>query len=148
MTKYNKAPSAFTGTHGHSKTPTTVRMGRRCAVLATVSKHDFQKEGEVMATVMTWQCSGGDRRSCNGTCHNAKHDKCVCICGGRYHGKSHQPGGVEQAVRDSWEDAIKEAEAKAKAEGVELDTSWIRRMVGVGTVEGKPSGDPVQGTLL
>jgi len=31
--------------------------------------------------------NGGERR-CDGTCHNAKHSTCVCICGGRYHGKS------------------------------------------------------------
>jgi hypothetical protein len=42
-----------------------------------------------MVTVMTEVSSGGQRRrSCNGTCHNAKKSKCVCICGGRYHGAS------------------------------------------------------------
>ena len=25
-------------------------------------------------------------RRCDATCHNAKHPKCGCICGGKFHG--------------------------------------------------------------
>ncbi|MBA7701387.1 hypothetical protein ES703_110123 [subsurface metagenome] len=82
-----------------------------------------------MVTLMTWRSSGGEKRSCNATCHTAKLPKCVCICGGRYHGKAHQPGGVEKAVRDTWEEAINEAEHKAQAEGMELDTSRLRKFI-------------------
>jgi len=38
-------------------------------------------------TVMTFATGGGERRRCDATCHRASEPKCVCICGGRYHGK-------------------------------------------------------------
>jgi len=53
------------------------------------------------------------------------------MCGGRYHGAAHLPGGVEQAVRDTWEEAIQEAAQKAKAEGMELDTGRLRKFIGL-----------------
>jgi hypothetical protein len=83
-----------------------------------------------MVTLMTWQSSGGEKRSCNATCHNAKHDRCVCVCSGRFHGSAHRSGGVEQAVRDTWEEAVQDAEQKAAAEGMELDTSRLRKFIG------------------
>jgi len=79
-----------------------------------------------MATLMSW----GDNYGTRGRCDNAKHPKCVCMCGGRYHGAAHRPGGVEQAVRDTWEEAIGQAKQKAKAEGMELDTSRLRKFIG------------------
>jgi len=30
-------------------------------------------------------------KSCDARCHNAKHEKCTCWCGGRFHGKANQP---------------------------------------------------------
>ena len=41
-------------------------------------------------TVMTYSTGGGERRRCDATCHRAHEPKCVCICGGRYHGKRTQ----------------------------------------------------------
>ena len=38
-------------------------------------------------TLITFGTSGGVRRRCDATCHNAKQPHCTCICGGRYHGK-------------------------------------------------------------
>lgn len=38
-----------------------------------------------MATVMT---SADGKRRCDGTCHLATHQKCTCICGGKFHGAS------------------------------------------------------------
>lgn len=84
-----------------------------------------------MTTIMTWETSGGKKGRCDGRCHKAIHPKCACICGGRYHGSAHRPGGVEQAVKDTWEEAIQEAEAKAKAEGMKLDTSRLRKFIGL-----------------
>jgi len=84
-----------------------------------------------MTTIMSWESSGGKRRTCSATCHNAKGSRCRCVCGGRYHGAAHRPGGVEQAVRDTWEEAIQEAEARAKAEGLKLDTTGIRKIIGL-----------------
>lgn len=42
-----------------------------------------------MATIMAFGNSEGTRR-CDGSCHTARLPKCVCICGGRYHGKGDQ----------------------------------------------------------
>jgi len=88
-----------------------------------------------ITTLMTYGNSSGERKSCNALCHNATHPKCVCICSGRYHGSAHQPGGVEQAVKDTWEEAIQEAEEKARAEGMELDTSRLREFIGLEPAE-------------
>jgi len=84
-----------------------------------------------MATLMTWETSGGKKGRCDAKCHGATGSVCRCMCGGRYHGAAHRPGGVEQAVRDTWEEAIEQAEQKAKAEGMELDTSRLRKFIGL-----------------
>ena len=101
-----------------------------------------------MTTIMTWGNSEGTKGRCDASCHNAKYSKCVCMCGGRYHGAAHQPGGVEQAVHETWEDAIQEAERKAKAEGMELDTSRLRKFIGLQTKPGNiETQNYVQGRL-
>ncbi|MBA7594292.1 hypothetical protein ES703_01232 [subsurface metagenome] len=80
-----------------------------------------------MATIMSWGNSSGTRGRCDARCHNAKHPKCVCMCGGRFHGSANQPGGVEQTVRDYWDDVVDEAEKKAREEGLELETErWTK----------------------
>ena len=80
-----------------------------------------------MATVMSWRSSGGDKGRCDAKCHNAKHPKCVCMCGGRFHGSTNRSGGVKRAVRDYWEDVLTEVEKKASEEGLELETEkWAR----------------------
>ena len=84
-----------------------------------------------MTTIMSLGDSSGTRGRCDARCHQAIHPQCVCMCGGRYHGAAHRAGGVEQAVRDTWEEAIQEAEQKAKAEGMELDTSRLRKFIGL-----------------
>lgn len=84
-----------------------------------------------MVTLMTWQSNSGERRNCNASCHNAKLPTRRCVCGGRYHSSARQPGGVEQAVRDTWEEAVQEAEKKAKAEGMELDVSRMWKFIGL-----------------
>ena len=84
-----------------------------------------------MTTIMNWGDSSGTRGRCDTRCHQAIHPQCVCMCGGRYHGAAHRAGGVEQAVRDTWEEAIQEAEQKAKTEGMELDTSRLRKFIGL-----------------
>lgn len=44
---------------------------------------------------------GGGERRCDGTCHNARRPVCVCICGGRYHGK-----GTSTAFEEHTQDAL------------------------------------------
>jgi len=95
-----------------------------------------------MATLISWETSGGKKGRCDARCHNAKGPRCRCICGGRYHGAALRPGGVEQAVRDTWEEAIQEAEQKAKAEGAELDTSGLRKLIGL-----EPAKHPYPSTV-
>ena len=84
-----------------------------------------------MTTVMTWETSGGKKGRCDARCHNAVHPKCVCACGGKFHGVAHKPGGIEQAGRDTWEKVIREAEQKAAAEGTVIDTSRLRKFLGL-----------------
>ena len=84
-----------------------------------------------MTTIMTWGNSEGTKGRCDAKCHGAAGPVCKCMCGGRYHGAARRPGGVEQAVRDTWEEAIEQAEQKAKAEGMELDTSRLRKFIGL-----------------
>lgn len=36
--------------------------------------------------VIMTETSGGHTRRCNASCHNAKKEKCICICGGNFHG--------------------------------------------------------------
>jgi len=84
-----------------------------------------------MTTIMTWGNSEGTKGRCDGKCHSAKGSVCKCMCGGKFHGSANQLGGVEQAVKDSWEEAVQDAEQKAAAEGMELDTSRLRKFIGL-----------------
>jgi len=80
-----------------------------------------------MATMMSWGNSSGTKGRCDARCHNAKNSRCVCCCGGRFHGSANQPGGVEQTLRDFWDVTLDEAEKKAKEEGLELETEkWTK----------------------
>ncbi|MDD5701388.1 MAG: hypothetical protein PHU23_04980 [Dehalococcoidales bacterium] len=73
-----------------------------------------------MTTIMSWGNSSGTKGRCDARCHNAKGEKCKCMCGGRFHGKSRQPGGVEQAIREAWDSAIPEIERTAASQGMYL----------------------------
>lgn len=84
-----------------------------------------------MTTIMSWGNSSGTRGRCDARCHNAKGSKCKCMCGGKYHGSANRPGGVEQAVKDNWEEAIEDAEKKAQEQGMQLDTSRLRKFIGI-----------------
>jgi hypothetical protein len=53
-----------------------------------------------MATLIMQGDSSGQVRRCDATCHNAKHPRCSCICGGRYHGKGSNSPELAQAVKD------------------------------------------------
>ncbi len=75
-----------------------------------------------MATIMSWGNSEGAKGRCDAKCHGAKHDKCTCMCGGRFHGSARQPGGVGQALEDYWEDMVSEATKKAESRGLKLET--------------------------
>lgn len=63
-----------------------------------------------MTVVITWS-DGNSTRRCDGKCHNAKGDRCNCICGGRNHGV-----GEVQAIRNAREDV----EDVLNAEGFSL----------------------------
>jgi len=38
-------------------------------------------------------------KTCDARCHNAKHEKCNCWCGGRFHGKGNE-GALNLFVAD------------------------------------------------
>ncbi len=50
-----------------------------------------------MATLIVSENPGRRRRRCDATCHGARGKQCLCICGGRYHGKGNTPGALDQA---------------------------------------------------
>jgi len=52
-----------------------------------------------MTVVMEQISSSGKRRQCNSRCHSAKHPKCTCICGGKFHGSA-RDGTFEQKVEE------------------------------------------------
>lgn len=54
-----------------------------------------------MTTVLAVHNSSGCVGRCDANCHDAKHEKCTCICGGKNHGK-----GSEQAIRNVIDDAV------------------------------------------
>jgi len=49
-----------------------------------------------MATVLKLKFASGKIRRCDSRCHNAKGDKCTCVCGGINHGV-----GLRQAIINS-----------------------------------------------
>jgi hypothetical protein len=65
-------------------------------------------------TIMTQGNSDGLRR-CDSTCHNAKHSKCTCICGGRYHGSGER--AQEMLTRDWFGDDWRERKEQIEADG-------------------------------
>jgi len=74
-----------------------------------------------MATLMQWGNSEGIKGRCDAKCHNAKEPKCECMCGGRFHGKANQAGGLEKAVKEFWEEVVERAKERAEQEGVKLE---------------------------
>ncbi len=75
-----------------------------------------------MTTLMQWSNSDGIKGRCDAKCHTADEPDCVCMCGGRYHGKGRIPGELEAAVQDTWEEVVSAARLRAVAEGFELVT--------------------------
>jgi len=69
-----------------------------------------------MAVLMIQESSGGKRRQCNASCHNAKHPKCVCICGGRFHGGA-RDGTLEQRIKKVQEEIIDMAIKELQQDG-------------------------------
>ncbi len=73
-----------------------------------------------MATLMSWGNSEGIKGRCDSRCHEACEPKCVCMCGGRFHGCALQSGGVQKAVEDFWDEAFADAIKRAEEQGMEL----------------------------
>ncbi len=70
-----------------------------------------------MATLMTWGDSEGIKGRCDAKCHHATTPKCECMCGGQFHGKALQPGGLEEAVEAFWDEVLFNARERAEAGG-------------------------------
>lgn len=63
-----------------------------------------------MTVLITFNNKHG-KRYCDAKCHNAKGNKCNCICGGRFHGK-----GIDQA-RKELTDKVREEIKKFNKDG-------------------------------
>jgi len=59
-----------------------------------------------VTTIMTQTNSERSWR-CDAKCHNATHEKCTCICGGRYHGAARN-GSLETLIKERREELLKE----------------------------------------
>lgn len=64
-----------------------------------------------MTTLISWENSGGRKGRCDARCHNAKHPKCKCCCGGRFHGAA-RDGTLPQKVEEFGDQLLKELEAR------------------------------------
>lgn len=53
-----------------------------------------------MATILMMENPGSYRRRCDATCHNATHQDCACICGGRYHGAAKNVQVMAALIRE------------------------------------------------
>ena len=62
-----------------------------------------------MATIMT-ETHGGVTRRCDASCHRARKPRCVCICGGRYHGAGSSAQAQQKLTKDivgsEWEGTL------------------------------------------
>jgi len=59
-----------------------------------------------MTTLIEVRTSRGVVGHCDAKCYDAKHDDCVCVCGGRNHGKGHEKAC--ENVRADWEAMTKQ----------------------------------------
>lgn len=81
-------------------------------------------------TIITQESSGGQKRRCDGTCHRAKSPTCVCICGGRYHGKGNQ--AQEELTKDWLGENWREVKAEIEARGGDFKVVVTEAMAAAG----------------
>lgn len=62
-----------------------------------------------MTTLIIYETTGGTKRRCDARCHDAKGEKCECICVGANHGV-----GVKQAMVNTRNMAAGWIDASAK----------------------------------
>ena len=79
-----------------------------------------------MATVMSWGNSDGIKGRCDAKCHEAREPQCDCMCGGRFHGAALQPGGLEKALHDFWDEVWQRAKKRAEEEGLFLEAAPVQ----------------------
>ena len=88
----------------------------------------------LMATVMSWGNSEGEKGRCDAKCHNATNAECHCMCGGRYHGAG-RDGSLDDRIRAYGEEVLEAAKARAAAEGFELKARTLEELFnGQGTL--------------
>jgi hypothetical protein len=76
------------------------------------STNTFRRGANSMTTLITAISSDGKKHRCTASCHNAIKSTCHCACGGRFHSSAHRAGGVNQAVEDFWDEALKNIDAQ------------------------------------
>ena len=73
-----------------------------------------------MTTIMTWGNSEGVKGRCDSKCHDAAEPECDCMCGGAFHGRANTPGGLAQAVAESWRVVFDAAQAEAAVQRLDI----------------------------
>lgn len=81
-------------------------------------------------TVMQWSNSDGIKGRCDAKCHGAVLSPCTCMCGGRYHGAAHDPGGVEQIMRHEGDLILERARERCRKAGFELKAKSVVELFG------------------
>jgi hypothetical protein len=51
------------------------------------------------------------------------------MCGGRFHGKAREPGGLEEAIRQHGEEVLEAARQRAATEGLLLQTDDLQGLL-------------------
>lgn len=87
-----------------------------------------------MATLIRAEGNGW-RRRCDARCHEARRPRCVCICGGRFHGAGQQAA-----------EALRQQAAEALQEGMALSASVLEELRPQGATDVRLA--PVQLRLL
>ncbi len=73
-----------------------------------------------MATVIQWGNSEGIQGRCDAKCHGATDPKCFCMCGGRYHGANHRPGGLRAAMETHENEIVSEENQRSAELGLTI----------------------------
>ncbi len=73
-----------------------------------------------MTTLLAWGNNNEVKGRCDAKCHDAAEPECDCMCQGAFHGRANTPGGLAQAVAESWPVVFDAAQVEAAAQGLDL----------------------------
>lgn len=78
-----------------------------------------------MATLISWQSSGGSKGRCDAKCYDAANETCNCICGGKNHGAGR--ARAEKNTRELAESWMEAMSAQRPGETIGFDVPLQQR---------------------